>query len=279
VFSVLELIEPHRGECLSAKMRRILKRPKVDPVPFEIKGAGFTIIRAELLSDGQPDWEEIAWVAKEYSRWIILPQNLSPDFAVGSGIKVFSTAQFDKEVLLKTVCRMLHFSQIPMYRRVVALLDDSGEHADMLFSLLHYCTSVKVVTRDLGLYEQSANKMMEKLGAPVFVSDVMSGLYDCVLALSPGNFSSGEDVSIPFPIAITEKSTLKLHRNCNMFTGLKAALPEGCSPPGEIDPHSLAGALYTLSGAGFIDPIAHNMLYSNRYVNIAQASQIISKAL
>lgn len=253
-----------------AKLHSILTKPKVWVEPRELLGTQFAVVCAETGERQEPDWAEVEWLAQTYSRWILLPDSLAEQFSSSSRLRAFDCRQFDREVFINTACSLIHRTRMPMYRRVLGLLDEDGGSADMLYQLLKYYTSVKVVTRNLPRYRDAAQQMMEELGAPVLVNSSLSSLSDCVLILSPGQFSSQEDVRMPCPILTPSESHLQLKYRCQTITRLQAALPGDAKPPQGISSHLFAAALYTLCDLDAIEPLACNMLFCHQYTELNQ---------
>jgi hypothetical protein len=151
-------------------------------------------------------------------------------------------------VLAETAAEIIRRSRMPMYRRVLGLIDRDGGFTDLPLGLLRHYTSVKVVTAREDLYEAVAEAAMEELGAPVMVGSTLSLLTDCVLILAPGPAMGEEEGSYPCPVLAGEG--FKPSLPCDLISDPEPAVSEelrGCCPPG-ISPHRFAAALFEDSG-------------------------------
>ncbi len=274
VFSALHVIPRGQGGIFS-RLHSILTKPKTWAEPKEINGANYSVIYAETDSSGQPDWRKVEYLAKDWSRWVVLPQALQDSLPTGSTLRVFNGEQFAADMLLHTACELIRQTRMPMYRRALGILDPQGNNAHMLYTLLKHYTLIKVVTNNLPLYEDAAEQMMDELGAPVLLSNQLSFLSDCVLVLAPEAFSSQEDVRLHCPVLCHSESSLKLQYRCDTLTQPLPALPKGGECPEQIDPALFAGALYTFCQGDVVQPVASTLLYSGVTVNMQQAATIL----
>jgi len=229
-------------------------------------------ITAEEGRNG-PDWAEIERAAREHTRWILLPEGLH--LPADSTLRRYQPQQFDREVLLNTACDIISRTRMPMYRRMLGLIDEEGRYSDMLEELLKYYTCVKVVTRNLAHYRFAAERMMQELGAPVLIAQELSSLSDCVLALCPGPYSSNEDFRMPCPVISSGGCSLRYR--FDEFHGLQAGLPVASPPaPPGIHTHLFAGAFYELCGADWISPTAHYLLFNHKVSSLSEAVRTVA---
>jgi len=265
VFVALEIRHrPQKG--LRARLEGVFRPPKVWVEPRECCGAQYAALCAEPGKNGL-DWEEIEWLAKDYSRWILLPEGV--ELPPGSAFRQYRGDQFDRQVLLETACALIARTRMPMYRRILGLIDQEGGWADSLYPLLKHYTAIKVVTKSLSRYRFAGEQMMEELGAPIMVGDQLSALSDCVLVLCPEDYESPESFRLRCPVLAGGRCVLRFRPD--LLCGLEVALPgmDGC-PPG-ISPHTLAGALYDLCDLRQISLTATRLLYNHKLSTLDEA--------
>jgi len=265
VFAAL-VVEKRPSDGIFAKLKGILSGPKSWVEPGEACGAQYAVIHATEGWRGL-DWEEIERLAMEYSRRILLPEGTAPP--PGSLLRPYTTDQFDRLVLLHTACSLIHRTRMPMYRRVLGLLDADGSHAYMLPQLLKYYTAVRVVTASRPLYEAASERMMEELGAPVMVDSEISSLSDCVLVLCPSAYVPDGECALSCPVLCG--GTLRLRRRFDCIDSLRVGLPAAAQPPEGISEHLFAGALYELCEAMSVRPVARSLLYNRRISSLDEA--------
>jgi len=155
---------------------------------------------------------------------------------------------------------------MPMYRRVVGILDSRGAHGGMLPELLKYYTTAKIYTHNTPYYRQAAQAMMEEYGAPVQLCELPEGLLDCVLVLAPSGVEGCEAVRFLGPV-LSPRDTLRAPAAFDHVTELRVlpSPPMRELVPRAVSPHRFAGALYEFCGvnmAGFVAGCA--MLNSTR---------------
>lgn len=275
MFVALELARRPDGawwrlrEILGGKPRPLLEERA-------LFGARYAVLRARGGRDG-PDWDEVVWAAREYARWILLPDGVQ--LPQGSPLRAYVPDAFDREVLLRTACRLIAATRMPMYKRVLGIIDEHGRHTGMLPELLRHYTSVKALTRNAARYEQAAERMMYELGAPVLQVEGLSGFSDCALVLAPEAYSSQEDARLKCPVLAAKP--VKLRYRTDVVDRLCVSLPDtqaGDALPEGIDTHLLAGALYELCGVRAFEPAAASLCINGRHARASEAARLILEA-
>lgn len=274
MFVALELVEQDTaGQGIFGSIFNILTRPKPWLEKAEFLGARYGVIHAADGARG-PDWEAIEALAGRFAGRMLLPGGLTPP--PGSAIARPPCPRFEKKVLLATACELIRRTRMPMYRRILGVIDPEAAHTDLLFPLLRHYTSVRVVTGNLERYEQAAARMMEELGAPVLVGSAVSLLEGCVLILAPG--AAGPEGALPCPVLAGEgfPALPGQERIESLRAGVTAELAARC--PGGIAPHRFAAALHDLCGA---DPgvyVAEQMRFGYKSCTLPEAAQAILQA-
>lgn len=265
MFVALELTE-QKNKGIFDPIFNILTKPKAHLDEAEALGAPFGLIRA-AARQGVPDWGRIEALADRFADRMLLPDGvIPPEDSLIAGLRC---PRHEKRVLLETACALIQRTRMPMYRRVLGLIDEEGDHADLLYPLLRQYTSVQVVTRNTAGYTAAAEEMMERLGAPVQVGTSLSLLSDCVLILAPGAAFGEEAQRLPCPVLCGD--VFDPPWPCRRITALEAAtFPEldQCCPQG-ISPHRLAGALYEYCDVDTGSYVARKMLYNSRLTDVA----------
>lgn len=220
----------------------------------EALGAHYRLILAPSRG-GAPDWPAIARLAD--TRALLLPDRVPPP---PKGIvKPLQCPRFERQVLASTACEVVHRTRMPMYRRIVGLLDPLGKYAGLLFPLLHHYTAARVYTLSPERYERAAADIGERLGAPVASGPDLSLLDGSVLILAPGPVPDLPER--PFPAPILAGRGFTPPAGSEVFSGLRASVPPELvehSPDG-ISPNRFAAALYDHCGLDVGGYVSHQM--------------------
>jgi len=262
VFVALEIKERERGGIFGGLLS-ILRKPKPVCDMREVCGARYALIQVECERGG-PNWDGVEQLAGRYASRVLVPEGW--EIPTGSGISPPSLTRFEETVLLHTACEIIHRTRMPMYRRVVGILDSRGAHGGMLPELLKYYTTAKIYTHNTPYYRQAAQAMMEEYGAPVQLCELPEGLLDCVLVLAPSGVEGCEAVRFLGPV-LSPRDTLRAPAAFDHVTELRVlpSPPMRELVPRAVSPHRFAGALYEFCGvnmAGFVAGCA--MLNSTR---------------
>lgn len=271
VFVALEFI-PQIYKGIFGEIISILNRPKARLEDATVWGVRFGVIRAPVKNT-QPSWEEIAALAGRFADRILLPDGVTPP--EDSGIAALHSPRFEKKVLLSTACEIIRLTRMPMYRRVMGIIDLDAEHTDLLYDLLLHYTSVRVVTGNPERYAKAAEEMMDRLGAPVLVGERLSMLSECVLILAPGcgGWPSGDQ--LPCPVLASEY--FGLPRGWDVINRLETTPPQeliDCCPQG-ITPHRLAGAVFETSNGFSGDYIGRKVLHNGKNADLMEAVRAV----
>lgn len=271
MFVALELISPQK-QGVWGKVVRLLRRPKTTLEQVDALGVRYGVLRAVVREDGGLDWPLVEELAGRFANRLLLPDHLElpPDSLLGA----LSCPEFQKKTLVATACHIIQQTRMPLYRRVLGLIDLDGSCADLLFPLLQqYCT-VHVVTHRPDIYHAAAGDMMEQLGAPVLVGDQLTLLSQCVLVLATGDVP---DQTTPLPCPVLEGSPPPTQRQWDVITDLRVSPPQEVAslcPPG-ISPHRFAAALFEYCGLPTEDFAAAQVVYNHAAVPISYIIDLV----
>jgi hypothetical protein len=239
-------------------------------------GAQYLLVEVAVSERGALDWREIERELASFAGRVLFPDSLEVPEDVG--LRPPRCERFGRAVLLRTACEIIVRTKMPMYRRILGLVDNTGEYADFLYDLLKYYTSVKVVTQAADVYTDAAQDVMERLGAPVFVGAQLESLAECVLILAPDPANLPASFRPECPV-LTGSDTLFAPGGWDIFSSLRVRLSgEALAgvPPG-ISPHLLAGALYEWEGKLVTELVAGKLLYNCKNASLAEAAEIVSR--
>lgn len=253
MFVALETVNAEESGIFG-NILNILTKPKARLETREAFGAVYgVIIAAKPLRTA--DWRRITELAGRYADRMLLPDGLEAPPPISE--PAFS--RFERTVMLKTAVEIIKRTRMPMYRRVVGLVDETGEYADLLFPLLHHYTAAKVLTKKTSLYLGQAEKMMDELGAPVILCDGYQSLSDCVLTIAPDGISAAQKLACPVLAKKPPQST----QYGDFITDLQVVpAPEAAALcPNGIEPHKFFAALYECCGVEEVAVPAARMMW------------------
>jgi hypothetical protein len=273
VFVALELIDREIGGLLR-KIRERLVRPVMWLDAEECLGGRYAVLHVET-SGGKIDWEAVERICGSYAAKLLLPENL--ELPTGGRLRRLSLQRFGEQVLLKTACELVDRTKMPMYRRVLGLIDPAGSYTDMLSGLLKHFTSVKVLTEETQIYREASDRMMEELGAPVLLAEDFGSFRDCVLVVAPAAVYTDKEASLPCPVLCGDSFVAAGRFEC--ISGLEATVREpvrACCPRG-ILLHDFAGALYECCGVDASDFLPESLLYNYRLTDMDEAVAAVAR--
>lgn len=265
MFVALEAVGAEKSGIFG-NILNILTKPKARLETREAFGAVYGVIVVHLPIRAA-DWRRIIELAGRYADRMLLPAGLEAPPPVSEPL--FSS--FERIVMLKTAIEIIARTRMPMYRRIVGLVDETGEYADLLFPLLHHYTAAKVLTGQTSFYLEQAGKIMDELGAPVIVCEDYQSLSDCVFIIAPDGISAAQRLACP----VLAKKPPGTPQYSDFITDLQVVPPPEAASlcPIGIEPHKFLAALYECCGVGAVATSAARMIW--RY-GISDLAQVVS---
>ncbi len=248
----------------------IITRQKTRLVYRECLGARYGVITP--IPDGPVKpaaWRRIAGLSGRYGDRLLLPRGLDAP----SPLREPAFPDFERAVLLKTAIAIIDLTNLPMYRRVAGLVDESGDHVDLLFPLLHHYTSIKVLTAKEERYSAEAARIIEELGAPVTIIAEASAFDGCALVIAPSGFG-GYRFAPGSPVLCPRADVT----GSLCISGLQCDPPYGLECPNGIDSEKFMAALYEFCGVEELAQPASRVILGNAYANLAEASLAVRRA-
>lgn len=267
MFIALERIDRETGGLIKRIYNRMV-RPRVWLNVGECLGGRYAVLRVETAGD-RVDWASVERLCGSYGKRLLLPEGLSPPEE--SGLEQPRLPAFNRRVLLNTACRLVEDTRMPMYRRVLGLVDPGGLHTDLLYELLMHYTAVKVVTENKDAYREESARVMRELGAPVLLAEDFSSFTDCVLVLSPSAVLTEREASFRCPVLAgdTFVATGRFELFSELRAGAVEVVREAC--PTGISLHAFAGALQEYCGVEASSCVAEELLVNYKRSTLQEA--------
>lgn len=268
MFVALEVAEPDYGGIFRGILN-ILTKPKPQIEAREAYGAAYGAIIAKKPASAA-DWRKIETLAGRYGDTMLFPEGIVPPPPLREAVY----PRFTRRLILGTAVEIIKRTRMPMYRRIAGLVDENGEYADFLFTLLHHYTTVKVFSRRHELYEAQAERMMEELGAPVILCEDHASLSDCVLVVAPDGINSSAKLKCPV-LGIQGDA-----QQCDFITDLRfvPTAEQARLCPAGIEPHKFFAALYEYGCVESIGSIASRMTFRCVESDLTQVVQAVMRS-
>jgi len=263
LFACLNLIPPPRAGLLGRALG-FPARPKVSAEHKTFLSAEYLQLTTWPDRKGQVDWLSLRRAAPDNLRVLLAPDSHPPP--PDSGFISPRLEGFEVHLLLRTACALT--AGIPIYRRVIGLLDPAGSAAWMLPALLAHYSSARVCSQNRAVYRAAGEEMMASLGAHVGLSDHLSG---CLLVLVPNSGDLGLSARCPCPVL-----TAGSYAGGNGMTVFSdfSVLREEDAPPG-LSPSLFAAALWELCGVPLGESGARTLRINGRRVDIQTAANFL----
>ena len=270
------VVQKQNSAGIFQRLINILTAPKVQAQTMCACGVEYLLIKAESGRKGV-NWQKVERLAGSLAEEILAPEDVK--LPPSSPLKRYNCTLFNRQVLLRSACELIDRTRMPMYRRILGLVDDTGEYADFLNELLKHYTSVKVVTQATDVYEKAAQDMMEQWGAPVFVGTEPESLAECVLILAPKGMQSVCSFRSGCPVLLGDRETASGQNSQDVFTGLRVQPKKELLElvPTGIDPHLFMGALLEYGGVQPAGLTAEKLFCNCKKTALTQAAEIIAK--
>ncbi len=201
---------------------------------------------------GKINFEELAKLAGRFANRLVIDESITlPDDVM---INRFYPSEFYNVIAVNTAIRIVDRAKIQLYQRVVGLYDPTARHQQLALELIKYCNTVKIFTLHPDKYTDFGARVLDSFGAPIFITNNIRSLEDCLFTLLPQNPSdpilhrSGR-LSMPeFPCPViaagegeeAQAPCVMNYLKCRLSSQLEEHVPLG------MDPTYFAGALYEL---------------------------------
>lgn len=210
-----------------------------------------TAFGSYLLLEAESDsinWRKAEYLCGRACRRVVMPPGIAPP--PGFSIMRFEPYTFKSRVLLNTCAELIRRCKLPLYRKIVTLVDKNADYMEYVPTLLCHCITVRVVTQSEGRYNRLSDKMMEELGAGIIVTGSLGDTPDAggsVMIICPDGGEAAElCASAPVftlgGIDVPSRAQLVGDLQVKASGQLYEALPHGISAA------DFAGALYELCG-------------------------------
>ena len=261
MFIVLQIERSQRTGVVGRLMDR-LQHSRISEQSLEVMGGRYKQLCWRGAS--RPDWEEITTACFRYQNRVLLPQGIT--LPEGVLLEAPALPRFRRAVLIQTACAIAERSKLPLYRRILGIIDDTGAMAAELPLLLRYYSCVRVVSHRTALYARESERMMHELGAPVLVGCEPDSLRDCMLVLSAG---SQRNVGIKAPLLCADTASEGFPCISSLQITPPDVVVKAC--PEDISLNTFAGSLYEFSGVRGYNLVAGQMLCDYRRSSITEA--------
>lgn len=241
MFAVLQ-IEKGQGEGIFAKFLHRMKKRTILTRTVQTKLGEYLLVTAY---SERINWDKVAQITGRAGKNLVLPRRI--ELPPGCPVRRFTPDTFRLQVLLNTCVDVIRHTKLPLYRKIVTLVDQNGVYTQFVPELLCYCMTVKVVTAAQERYRILSEQMMEELGASIVVTDHMEGCDGSMLVIAPDAQQAAE---VAQPVAVITAGEIDRPALCKLVGDLRIK-PKGdlaaCIPK-EIDALDFAAALCQLGG-------------------------------
>lgn len=237
LFAVLRIEKGQNGGLLSRAVHRI-KRRKLTVQPTDTPLGSYLLLTAY---SERINWDKVEAVCGRAAHALVLPPGLEPP--EGGLAARFEPDALRAQLICNACLEIIHRCRVPLYRKVVTLVDRQAYFTDLIPDLLCQCITVRVVTEREAEYRRVSERMMEELGASLLVSNHMEGAGGSLLVLCPDG-DGAERLATTVPVltggGIDRPSPCRLVGDPRIKpTGELAGIV-----PAGIDPLDFAGAFY-----------------------------------
>lgn len=253
MFAVLQ-IEKGQEEGIFARFLHKMKKRTILTRTVQTKLGEYLLV---TTYSEQINWDKVAQITGRAGRNLVLPRRIQ--LPQGCPVRRFEPDAFRLQVLLNTCVDVIRHTKLPLYRKIVTLVDQDGAYTQFVPDLLCYCMTVKVVTAAQERYGTLSEKMMEELGASIVVTDHMEGSDGSMLIIAP---DAEQAVQVAQPVAVITAGDIDRPALCKLVGDLRIQ-PKGdlaACVPKEIDALDFAAAMCQLSGWHAGNRLAAGML-------------------
>ena len=210
----------------------------------------FYHIQAPLLPDDSLPWDLIAETAGTLKTRLLLPKGVT--IAADAAVRAFVPQKLPLRVLCNSALHTLETLGLDPLSQSLCVVDPQGVLFDKLERFVPLAATLRVVTDDLGAYEETTAQLRARYGVSLVLSPTLDGAAESTILLL-------EDAADAPPAFRGMLFTNRPCRRINAVTlspGTITLPPEfrALCPPG-IDPLTFAAAAYELCAADELDSL------------------------
>ena len=162
-----------RVKSLSATgiIGRLLHKIKKHSVKAELVK---TPLGSYLLLEAESEsinWKKVENLCGRAGKRLVMPPEL--ELPQVTTLKRFVPEALTGRIMLNTCTEVIRRCHLPLYRKIVTLVDINAEYTYYVPELLCNCITVRVVTACDDRYDEVSRQMMEELGASVLVTNTL----------------------------------------------------------------------------------------------------------
>ncbi len=214
-----------------------------------------------ICRNGRVDWRRISNKAKDGR--INLIYTGKEEVPVDCGIVTFVPA-----ALRQRLCGNMALEVLKLMERIprqlkVGVYDPWGDFSDLAEYLLKYVPDVVVVTKNVGLYTEQAQRILEETGAVLGVKRNVSALSACGLIVSPDRVDEKFTPMTKAVVLTSREPCVSL--GCRVYYRYDFRLPAEFESLRikETDAEYFGGALYSLCGVYSLGSVVPFLCVSN----------------
>ncbi|WP_123811014.1 hypothetical protein [Hydrogenoanaerobacterium saccharovorans] len=272
LFAVLR-VEKQKSEGIFARLLHRMKQRKITAETVNTPFGSYVLLTA---GSEHVDWDKVAALCGRAGKNLVMSRCLCPP--EDSSIGRFEPTALTSKVLRNTCVEIIRRSKLPLYRKIITLVDPMARYVDFVPELLYHCITVKVVTTQVECYNRLSEHLMEELGASIVVTDDMDSFGGSVLVICPDSNPADKIVTT---VPVLTAGTIDGGFACKLVGDLQIQ-PRGelaaCTPKG-IAPLDFAGALYELNGwQGAEKLTAHTLRCKENLLTPSQIAQYLEQS-
>lgn len=242
MFAVLR-VEKEQASSIFGKLLHRMKQHRIRAETVETPLGSFLLLTA---ASERIDWDKAAALCGRAGKNLVLPRELA--LPENAPVRRFVPVSFSLLLLKNTSVELIRRCKLPLYRKIVTLVDPQALYLDFVPELLCYCITVRVVTARPERYAALSEQLMEELGASIVVTDEPDSLGGSVLVICP---DSGDVGGLSAAVPVLTAGDADAPSQSRFVVGDPQLRPRGelaaCLPHG-ISPLDFAGALYQFGG-------------------------------
>lgn len=170
---------------------------------------------------GKIKWKKIAKLLGKKEFKLLFPNQLP--IMTKLGIKRFSSINLQKRLCKNAVLEVLNKAKLNPNKLRISLIDETGEHYELLRKIIKFSSQIDVITLNERLYLEKQMDLMDEFGASVMVTKNKDWLFKSDIVVAP------EPINEPLPIkkeSVVFSSEINKYLNClNAYYEYKVEIP------------------------------------------------------